>query len=75
MMWLNEGVSAPQETVTDYSMALLGVISRAFCDGLTIREYVDSCLEVLDGKAQSKLTCYIRIDIAHLIKLVSRWNC
>jgi len=35
MMWLSDGVTAPQETVTDYSMALLGAISRAFCGGLT----------------------------------------
>jgi len=76
MMWLNDGVTAPQETVTDYSMALLGAISRAFCGGLTLREYVDLCLKILERKTQTKLTlCYIRIDIAHLVKLVTRWKC
>lgn len=73
MMWLNDGVTAPQETVTDYSMALLGAISRAFCGGLTLHQYIDLCLQILEGKTQTKLTlCYIRIDIAHLVKLVTR---
>lgn len=76
MMWLNDGVTAPQETVTDYSMALLGAISRAFCGGLTLRQYTDLCLQILEGKTQTKLIlCYIRIDIAHLVKLVTRWKC
>lgn len=71
MMWLNHGIHAPQETVTDYSLAY---ISRAFCGGLTLREYIDSCIDVLEVKIRPKLSCYIRVDVAHLIKLVTRWN-
>lgn len=75
--WLNEGVSAPEETVTDFSMALLGAISRAFCGGITLRDYVETCLEMLNGCTlpRYQVKCYIRIDIAHLIKLVCRWKC
>lgn len=76
-MWIKDGVSAPQESVCDYSMALLGAITRAFGNGMTIRSYVDSCIELLCDKklSNSQLTCYVRIDIAHLIKLVCRWKC
>jgi len=44
--WLNDGVLAPQETVTDCSMALLGAIARAFCEGMTVNLYVKTCLEI-----------------------------
>lgn len=75
--WLMDGVRAPQETVCDYSMALLGGISRAFCGGISLHTYVDTCLDALKRQLTSHfmLTCYIRIDIAHLIKLVCRWKC
>lgn len=77
MLWMKDGVSAPQETVCDFSMALLGAITRAFCGGMTIRTYIESCLEILTEKKLSikQLTCFVRIDIAHLIKIVCRWKC
>lgn len=76
-MWLIDGVKAPQETVCDYSMALLGGITRAFCDGIALHAYVDACLDILKGvsNGHDMLKCYVRIDIAHLIKLVCRWKC
>lgn len=76
-LWMNDGVSAPQESVCDFSMALLGAITRAFCGGMTVRTYVESCLEILTYKNSShlKLSCFVRIDIAHLIKMVCRWKC
>lgn len=75
--WLNDGVTAPQETVSDFSMALLGAISRAFCGGITLRDYVETCMDILSGNSSPRyeLNCYIRIDVAHLIKLVCRWKC
>lgn len=69
-LWLIDGVQAPQETVCDYSMALLGGICRAFCNGLTLHAYVDACLEILIGRYTGQIACFFRIDIAHFIKLV-----
>lgn len=76
-LWMNDGVSAPQETVCDFSMALLGAITRAFCGGITVRTYVESCLDVLvyEKSTHPQLTCFVRIDIAHLIKMICRWKC
>jgi len=76
-LWTNDGVSAPQESVCDFSMALLGGITRAFCGGMTVRTYVESCLEILTHKKSMNLQlfCIVRIDIAHLIKMVCRCKC
>lgn len=76
-LWIKDGVPSPQETVCDFSMALLGAITRAFCSGMTVRTYIDSCLEILTGKKSSnnQLSCFVRIDVAHLIKMICRWKC
>lgn len=74
--WLKDGVSPPHETVCDFSKALLGAIVRAFCNNFTsLRQYNDECFNILSNKSSSCPTCYIRVDIAHLIKLVCRWKC
>jgi len=39
--WLKSGIKIPDETVCDYSTALLGAITRAFCGGLTLRCYAE----------------------------------
>lgn len=76
-LWMKDGVNSPQETVCDFSMALLGAITRAFCGGMTVRTYIESCLEILTKKKSinHQLSCFVRIDVAHFIKLVCRWKC
>ncbi|KAE9522762.1 hypothetical protein AGLY_016871 [Aphis glycines] len=74
MLWMNDGVSAPQESVCDFSMALLGAITTAFCGVMTVQTYVESCLEILTYKKTANLQL-VRIDIAHLIKMISQWKC
>jgi len=72
IQWLKDGVSIPQETTCDYSKALMGAISRVFC---TLYDYVEKCFNIMYSKSNNLPTCYIRIDIAHLVKLVCRWKC
>lgn len=73
--WLRSGVSAPYETVTDFSFALLNGISLAFNE-YNLKTYVDNCLRHLSGKnVQIPIRCYIRVDIAHLIKMITKWKC
>ncbi|KAF0717499.1 ATP-dependent DNA helicase, partial [Aphis craccivora] len=68
--WLKDGVSIPQEVVCDYSKALLGGITRAFCNGLSLHDYVNNCLTASHGNISARPVCYLRVDVAHLIKLV-----
>lgn len=63
MEWLRSGVPYPKEVITDFSRALLTVVVRCFTIYKTIEEYADAC------KDKSLLHCYIRIDVAHFIKL------
>jgi len=45
-MWLKSGISTPNETIMDYSKALLGAISRSFCMS-NLRAYVIKCFMVI----------------------------
>lgn len=62
--WLRSGASVPKEVVCDSSKALLIAIVRAFTGYLTIEDYADAF-----NKNSNLPKCYIRIDVAHFIKL------
>lgn len=70
--WIKSGVKTPNEAVCDYSMALLGAISMAFCKNSNIKSYVNQCFEVVIGYHTNLPNCYIRIDVAHVIKIFCR---
>lgn len=72
--WLRRGAPKPRETVCDYSRALLSGLCLAF-NNETIKSYVDSLfLKLLEGLPMGDKT-RIRVDVAHLVHLVSRWKC
>lgn len=78
LYWLNEwqlrGVPSPNEIVTDMSRAILGAVSRAFCIGMGIKEYVNVCLQFLLKETNIIPKCFIRTDISHFIKMQCRWK-
>lgn len=70
--WMKCGLKTPNEIVCDYSMALLGAISMAFCKSSNIKLYIDQCFGVVMGYHQNLPSSYIRIDIAHVMKIFCR---
>lgn len=73
--WLNSGIKQPNEAVCDFSFALLGAMSRAFCNGISLRLYLEKCFYILQGKKQKLPQCYLRIDVAHMIKIFCHLKC
>jgi len=53
-------------------MALLGAMSRVFCDGISIRSYLDNCFNILVDQDRQLPQCFIRIDVAHMMKIFCR---
>lgn len=70
--WMRCGIQTPNEAVCDYSLALLNAMAMAFCKNSSIKLYVSQCFEVASGHHQNLSNCYIRIDIAHIIKIICR---
>ncbi|KAF0691660.1 Uncharacterized protein FWK35_00036955, partial [Aphis craccivora] len=48
-VWMSSGIRPPNEVVCDYSRALLGAISRVFCSGIGLNDYVNYSFRVLIG--------------------------
>jgi hypothetical protein len=46
---MSSRIRPPNEVVCDYSRALLAAISRAFCDGIGLNDYVNYVFKVLIG--------------------------
>lgn len=72
--WVTSGMKPPDECISDYSKALLGAITRAFCNKMSLKEYSEACFAFLTNKTTDLPTSFIRIDIAHFIHMVCRWK-
>jgi len=69
--WLLCGVKVPNEVVCDFSIALIGALTRAF-NNCSMRDYTTRCFDILVAKTDILPQCYIRIDVAHMIKIFCR---
>lgn len=73
--WLKEfirnGYSVPNEFVSDMSMALLNAAVNAFTSYLNLKTYINALYTKLVESTMPLPECFIRIDIAHLVKAVS----
>lgn len=70
-MWLIFGTNIPNEAICDYSKALLRVITRSFCK-LELRFYTLKLSLFILNQTNEIPPCYIKIDIAHMIKCFCR---
>lgn len=75
--WLNFNVPSPRETVCDQSMALLSACVKCFTQYSSLKQYIRVCAKLALGKLSPDPiwlpNCFIRTDVAHFIKLVSKW--
>lgn len=72
--WLRSGAMKPAKAVSDYSRALLLAMCLAF-NNITLKSYIQRCFAHIKKSLPVKISTHIRVDVAHLIHLVSRWKC
>lgn len=75
--WLSSDIPIPKQTVCDQSLALLSAIVKCFTQYSTLQDYVRACASLLHGDVPLKFywvpRCFVRVDIAHFIKTISKW--
>lgn len=73
--WARRNKKHPRETVTDCSLVLLNALCLEF-NHCSYKEYQVKCLDFLlsDGQMDPGLKTFIRLDRAHLINSICRWN-
>jgi len=67
--WTATGIQQPNEVVCDYSRALLAAITRVFFKGTSTDSYANYVYKLLIGEKKEVPTTYIRLDVAHIIKI------
>lgn len=74
--WQRSGAPKPKQVVCDFSRALLCGVSLAF-NNQTVKSYIDDLFNIISRSLGfiKKPDTIIRVDIAHLIAAVCRWNC
>ncbi|XP_060748439.1 chromobox protein homolog 1a isoform X2 [Tachysurus vachellii] len=74
--WIRAGAPTPKEVVSDFSLALLGALVKAFTPHPDLKTYTNECYGVLLGKQSAKVPpCFVRVDVAHCIKMICQWDC
>jgi len=70
-------VPQPKHTVCDQSLALLSAIVQCFTQYSSLRDYLTVCAELLKERIAVDShwipRCFVRIDVAHFVKLASKW--
>lgn len=75
--WLSCNIPQPRQTVCDQSLALLSAISQCFTQYSSLQNYIQVCGDLLTDKIPNNThwvpKCFIQIDVAHFIKLATKW--
>lgn len=72
--WRRGGAPIPNETVCDGSKALLNAAARGIAECKDLKEYKRICFSVASGESDALPSTFLRMDVAHVIKSVCRWD-
>lgn len=77
--FIRYGVPLPNEVVTNMPIALMSASVHAFTSCTSLEAYLEKYAELLNLPVVSSNRhhpeCYIRNDVAHLVKLITTWDC
>lgn len=75
--WMSCDIPKPKQTVCDQSLALLSAIVRTFTQYSSLKSYINACADIITKKIPNDSRwlpqCYVKLDVAHFIKLASHW--
>lgn len=69
---MDEQVEVPREVIIDESAALLLAVVIAFTQFENVFEYLNRCHSIIDGSTEELPKCYIRHDISHIVKNITK---
>lgn len=69
--WIRDGALCPKQIITDMSLALMAAVVRAFTQYNNLKSYISACFKLLTCAKEDLPTCFIRCDVAHIIKLIT----
>jgi hypothetical protein len=75
--WMSCSIPKPKKVVCDQSLALLSSIVRTFTQYSSLNSYIHACADILTNKLPKDSRwlpqCYVKLDVAQFMKLVSQW--
>lgn len=78
LQWITSDIKKPKDTVCDNSLALLSAMVQSFTQYSSLQDYVRACSDLLTKNITSDShwvpRCFIKIDVAHFIKICSKWT-
>lgn len=71
---LAKGAPIPPVTVSDFGWAILIASAQNFGKCSDLKDYLQQCYDIVQNQSDRLPATYIRLDVAHLIAMVSRWK-
>lgn len=75
--WKKCDVPLPKITVCDQSLAILSAVVQCFTQYSSLQDYINICADLVVNNLPPNNRwiprCFIRIDIAHFLKLITKW--
>jgi len=75
--WMSCNVPKPKKVACDQSLALLSSIVRTFTQYSSLNSYIHACADIITNKIPKDSRwlrqCYVKLDVAHFMKLASQW--
>lgn len=72
---LSKGAPSPPIVVCDFGRALVNAVAEIFGRCSDLQDYLQRCYDIVHKKPSTLPGTYIRLDVSHLISMVSRWKC
>lgn len=62
--------------ICDFGWAILIAVAEVFAKCIDLRYYMKICFNILhDINVTMTPKCFIRLDVSHFIRMISRWDC
>jgi len=75
--WKKSDVPMPKMTVCDQSLAILSAVVQCFTQYSSLQDYINACSDLILNNLPTNNhwipRCFIRTDIAHFLKLITKW--
>lgn len=75
--WKKSDVPLPKTTVCDQSLAILSAVVQCFTQYSSLQDYINACADLIVNNLPANKhwipRCFVRTDIAHFLKLITKW--
>ena len=73
---IKKHVLPPRKVISDFGNAIIIAVAKVFANCIDLQDYLKRCYRIVFLiELSDPLSCFIRLDISHFVKMVCSWSC